>query len=286
MPKQLTKMLSDTSRSRLLQLSLISRLLQFFKSAKIASPHIPSTAMDWPAVLAHRGAPQYAPENTLVSLKKAGALGAQWVEFDVMLTRDGIPIIMHDWCLNRTTNGCGYVSRQTWEEVQTLDAGSHFSAAYQDEKVPTLKAWLTVCLELGMSVNIEIKEKRCRATKVATAIHAVLQEFQALPNILISSATPACLKAYRQLDKTISLGLIRDYWDCFTMRRLSQYHCDFLVLNAKWVTEKRVRLLHQKHYGLLAYTVNCKQQYDALKRLGVDGVFTDNLKTVVPPGVH
>ena len=122
-------------------------------------------------VIGHRGAAAAAPENTLASLRKAKELGASWVEFDVKLTRDGVPILMHDERLERTTNGRGEVAQATLAELQELDAGGWFGPAFRGERVPTFEAALGLCAELGLGINVEIKP--CPGREAETARVAV-----------------------------------------------------------------------------------------------------------------
>src|SRR5690348_1162223 len=89
-------------------------------------------------VIGHRGACTYAPENTLASFKKAHELGIQWVEFDVMLSRDKVSVVFHDETLNRTTNGTGYIDECTFDELSKLDAGSSFGPEFKGERIPLL----------------------------------------------------------------------------------------------------------------------------------------------------
>src|SRR5262249_59307691 len=97
-----------------------------------------------PRVIAHRGAKATSPENTLASIRQAVAEGATWIEFDVKLTSDGHPILMHDPTLDRTTNGKGNVAETTLAAIRELDAGSWFGGRFAREKVPTLEEALEV----------------------------------------------------------------------------------------------------------------------------------------------
>jgi glycerophosphoryl diester phosphodiesterase len=97
-----------------------------------------NTTIDLPRIIAHRGAKANAPENTLVAFKRAYDEGARWVEFDVKLTADGHPVLIHDEMLERTTDGRGEVRTKTLAEIQALDAGSWFAKAFAGERVPTL----------------------------------------------------------------------------------------------------------------------------------------------------
>ncbi len=109
------------------------------------------------AVIAHRGASAYAPENTLVAYEKAIELGADWFELDVTLTRDGQLIVIHDGDLDRTTNGQGKVVQKSLDELKKLDAGSWFSNTYAGESMPTLVEALD-CAKGRAGIYIEIKD--------------------------------------------------------------------------------------------------------------------------------
>ena len=86
-----------------------------------------------PRIIGHRGAAALSPENTLVSIARAAALGVKMVEVDVKLTADGIPILLHDDTVDRTTNGHGAAADLTHAEINVLDAGSWFSREFAEE---------------------------------------------------------------------------------------------------------------------------------------------------------
>ena len=93
----------------------------------------------------------------MAGLRTAARLGATMVEFDVQLSRDGIPILMHDATVDRTTNGTGAVADLVLANLMELDAGVLFAAAFAGEPVPTLAAALALCVDLGLAANIELK---------------------------------------------------------------------------------------------------------------------------------
>ena len=97
-------------------------------------------------VIGHRGAAKRAPENTLAGLRRAHELGAAWVEFDVMLSGDGVPILIHDETLERTTDGHGAVPDHGLAAIRELDAGAWFAPAYAGERVPTLEEAIDLLL--------------------------------------------------------------------------------------------------------------------------------------------
>ena len=227
-------------------------------------PHIPK-------FIAHRGVPNYAPENTLASFMKAHALGATWVEFDVMLTRDGYPIIMHDFTLDRTTNGHGNVADTDLIDIQRLNAG-------EGEEVPTLERFLSLAATLNLGINLEIKERKRNAELVAKSIHEALQSLWPahLQKPLISSAEPACLKAYRKLDANVCMAYISDRWPFNCLHKLKKLDVSILVINYKALSKRRIDKLHAHGYQVFAYTVNDPSDMQRLLDWGVDSMFTND----------
>ncbi len=112
---------------------------------------------DRPAVVAHRGASAYAPENTLAAFERSLALGIADLEFDVRATRDGVPVVIHDQMVDRTTDGAGPVSELTLAELKRLDAGSWFRSEFAGEQVPTLEEVFALLRDRAY-FNVEIKD--------------------------------------------------------------------------------------------------------------------------------
>jgi glycerophosphoryl diester phosphodiesterase len=120
-------------------------------------------------IVGHRGAAGVAPENTMPSFEAAWAAGVAWVETDVHLTRDGVPVLLHDAALDRTTAGHGPVGDITWEELQAVDAGARFSPAFADTHVPRLEELLGAAAGHS-SVLIELKAERERAELLVSRV--------------------------------------------------------------------------------------------------------------------
>lgn len=256
------------------------------------SPPMSSKRLTIPKLIAHRGAMHYAPENTLSALRLAHKMGAMFVEFDVMLTRDGVPVIFHDDTLDRTTNGSGRVREQTYATIASLDAGSWFNPSTQSsspriagfnprfagERVPTLDEWLQVCAELKMGINIEIKTKGGRdAYMLADHVLVSLARYwhSGLPAPLVSSASKTALKAMYSRDPSIMLGYISDFWSWRLLSTLEKYHCVSFHVYHKRVTKARVSRVKATGRKVLSYTVNDKTLGEKLFAMGVDALFTN-----------
>ena len=189
-------------------------------------------ALAIPRLIGHRGAAAAAPENTLASLRKAKELGASWVEFDVKLTRDGVPVLMHDERLERTTSGRGEVAMTTLEALQNLDAGRWFAPAFRGERVPTLEAALALCAELGLGINVEIKPCPGREVETARVAVATLRRLWPgdRPAPLISSFEPACLGVARDLAPEMPRGYLAGSLPRRWRQELAAYGCRTLHL--------------------------------------------------------
>ena len=127
-----------------------------------------------PRVIGHRGAAAYAPENTLAGFRKAKALGCHWVEFDVRLTGDSQPVLLHDDRLERTTNGRGGISGLQLAAVRRYDAGNWFHSSFAGERVPTLEEALLLLAELGLGANVELKAVRGREAATGAVVGELL----------------------------------------------------------------------------------------------------------------
>ena len=152
-----------------------------------------------PPVIGHRGAAGEAPENTLVGLRRAHALGCKWVEFDVRLTADGELILLHDDRLERTTNGRGHARELTLAAIRRFDAGAWFDPLFVGEPVPTLDEAIALLAELGLGANIELKSEPGDALATARAAIEILS--RSWPT---ASAGPVSLKFFRPGDRGCS----------------------------------------------------------------------------------
>jgi len=229
-------------------------------------------------IIAHRGACAYAPENTLASMRKAHALGARWVEFDVMLTSDGEAIIMHDDTLARTTNGGRKsVAQTSYEEITRLDAGGWFAKEYSQEPVPTLVELLELLKKLKMHINLEIKPTPGKEVETAEKSLALLQQYWPISEFppMISSQAELCLKTVHQLAPEFCLGMVIHEWDEPWRQCLSDYACSSVSVNHTILTASAVQELKQQTKYVLAYTVNDPIKATELLNWGVDAIFTD-----------
>jgi glycerophosphoryl diester phosphodiesterase len=233
-------------------------------------------------IIGHRGAAALAPENTLASLIKTRELGVDWIEFDVMLTADDEPVVIHDPTLRRTTNGSGRVSSKTFLEIHTLDAGSWFDSAYAGEKILHLNDYLKFAQRHALNVNVELKpvarHEKLAAEKTLIALQENYTDSQL--QMIISSFSLSILTQLRALDKTINLGLLIPHWNAAAAKAAKRLNCRSIHIHENSLTIWIVQEIKQQGYQLLAYTVNDYQRAQQLLEWGVDAIFSDLPETM------
>ena len=145
--------------------------------------------LNLPRVMGHRGAAGAAPENTLAGLRAAAAFGVTWVEFDVMLSGDGVPVLVHDDNLKRSTGRNALMAETPFAALADLEAGVWFAPGFAGEPIPSLEAALALALDLGLTPNVEITPTPGADAATAVGVLEVIARHwpAARPGPLISS---------------------------------------------------------------------------------------------------
>jgi len=230
-----------------------------------------------PKIIGHRGAKAYAPENTLVSIHTAADMGIEWVEVDVKLTRDCVPIIFHDDELNRCTNGSGLVAETDLKTIKELDAGFWFGESFMDEKIPTLEEALNVIIDRGLGVNLEIKP--CPGREKETA--EVMLDFATRiwpdesPPPLISSFSHVSLETAMDVIGEWPRGLLIDEYVQHWKKLAEHIDASTININGNKVTQSITDEYLDLGKPILAYTINDPSKAKELMSWGVSGVFSD-----------
>lgn len=225
-----------------------------------------------PRWFAHRGGGSLAPENTLAGIRLAAAMGYRAVEFDVMLSADGTPVLIHDETLERTTNGAGRVCETPDTRLFALDAGN-------GERIPTYAEAVAACRQYGLLANVEIKPaagfERQTAEVVARQTLELWRGAEIRP--LISSFSLEALEVAHQLAPEIPCGVLFDTVPDDWRRTLDQLQAVTLHCNARFVTDKVLAEAASANLPVLCYTVNEAEQARQLLARGVSALFTDRL---------
>lgn len=233
---------------------------------------MPARAFTPPRLIGHRGAKALAPENTLPSIRAAGEAGATWVEIDAKLAGDGVPVLMHDVTLDRTTNRTGPVVALTSAELAAVDAGGGAG-------VPTLAQCLALCRELGLGLDLEIKPDPGTGAETARAVLAVLaaEGWRAEDALIITSFDRDALAVARDGAPDILRGFLIDAWDPDWREAAVELG---VVAVIPWTRQidgpEQITDIRDGGWVPLVYTVNDAERARELYGWGVAGIVTDD----------
>ncbi|RSS36367.1 glycerophosphodiester phosphodiesterase family protein [Streptomyces sp. WAC08241] len=226
-------------------------------------------------VFAHRGASSAAPENTLVSDEVARRGGARWIENDVQPSKDGVPYVLHDTTVDRTTDGTGAVRSLTSAQLDALDAGSWFAPAYAGTRVPTLAAQLADLRERGGDLLLEIKGRHSRA-EVDRIVREVREQAMTR-RVFVQSFDVTSLRYAHELAPELPIGLLRDTVDADPVALAKEL--DLTAYNVSHVALAQrpevVGALHAAGVAVNVWTVDAPARWKAMDDLGVDGIITN-----------
>lgn len=240
----------------------------------------------YPKILAHRGGGTLAPENTLAALRCGLDHGFRAVEFDVMLSRDEVPILMHDPDFGRTIAGSGQVAHTDAKELMQMDAGRWFGAAFVGETVPSLAQVLHFCQQNAIWMNIEIKPvwgfERRTGERVAEQTWAWFRDLPPAQWPLLSSFSFEALEAAKAMAPALPRALLLDQIRPNWLEQVRQLGAVALHTNQKHLTDQQAQSIKQAGLGLFCYTVNERERADQLLAMGVDAFCTDRIDLIGP----
>lgn len=231
-------------------------------------------------IIGHRGASAYHPENTMSAFRAAYEMGAEMIELDVTLSKDGIPVVIHDETLERTTNGKGKVSSFSLSELKKLDAGSWFSNTHRGEQIPTLEEVLEFARD-KISVNIEIKPEAV-TDEIKGGIEEkawdLVKKYEMNAYVLFSSFDYRAITHLKELDVDISAALLyekqqskgRSPSQLITDYNADAFNCSYREFSKKWADEA-----DSQGFPVFVYTVNNERRMKKMIKRGVSGIFSD-----------
>jgi glycerophosphoryl diester phosphodiesterase len=242
------------------------------------------TPWPYPRWVAHRGAGKLAPENTLAAFRVGASHGYRAFECDVKLSADGVPFLLHDSTLQRTTSGHGLAAALTWNELARLDAGAWHSPAFAGEPLPRFDAVARFCLRRGDALNVEIKPSPGAERETGRVVAGMAATLWAgsptLP--LLSSFQPASLEGARDaaphLPRALLLDALRERW----LEEALALGCAAVVTQHALIDAGVLGRIHAAGLRGLVYTVNDPADAQRLIALGIDGLITDAVDRFTP----
>ena len=226
--------------------------------------------------IAHRGASAEAPENTVAAFDEAIRLGARAVEMDVRLCKDGIPVILHDPMVDRTTNGTGAVADLTRLDLLRLDAGSWKHPRFAGTRIPLLTEALQAISDDAIAV-LEIK-----TPMDPILLRRILDEFAMRETSVILSFERDILKAVHKSMPDATIGLLSDAWQPELPDICATIGAGILGLNTGVLNMERIKSARERHLRVWTYTPNDAGSVAACAAIGVEGIITDHPELIRP----
>lgn len=227
-------------------------------------------------IISHRGAAAIAPENTLSAVRIALDQGVDFVEVDLRLTVDGVPVLMHDSSVSRTTNGRGAVARYTLAELQELDAGSWFSAEYEGERVPTLEELIAELLPTQGGALLELKDDW--TTDQVRPVVNLLRSHHLVNRVVLQSFNTVTLEALHEIGPEFASVLLTRELDAETVELAAELSASGVGarLSRFDSAPEAVVALQSLGIGTFVYTLNDEKRWREAATLGIDLIVTDD----------
>lgn len=227
-----------------------------------------------PANIGHRGARGLSPENTIVSF----LMGNEYTnlfELDTMLCKSGEPVVIHDFTVDRTTDGTGAVRNHTLKELKSLESGSFFSEDFEGETIPTLQEVMEA-LPQSTIFDIELKSENDpkEREQLVSQVLKLIDKFQLETRSFVSSFDWEILKIIQKENPKILRGNLLEKGDKLPNHYL-EYEPDLILPHFTSVTEEFVSMLKKENLSVVPYTVNEPKDWDTCLQAGVIGLITD-----------
>lgn len=229
--------------------------------------------------IAHRGASHYAPENTIAAIKKAQEMGADAVEIDVHLSKDGHIVVMHDLILDRTTDGSGFVSNYTLKELKEFDAGKKFSEEFKGEKIPTLKEVFDFVKDYKMGILIELKGWAHHYEGMEEKVVELINRYNFKDKVIVTSFQKDKILEIKKRDSSIKTGINFYYLGAKPELYVKKVKADAVYIpnfcfNEDRVKEK-IKILKDNGYIVGTFTPDDKKNMRKVIKLGVNDILTN-----------
>ena len=236
---------------------------------------------NWPLPfwIAHRGAGKLAPENTLAAFRVGASHGYRAFECDVKLSRDGVPFLLHDAKLDRTTSTRGSAAERDWAELSRLDAGAWHSPAFAGETPPCLAAIEQFCIEGGHALNLEIKPTPGQDLLTGQVVGRLASR---QCKTVFSSFQPEALSGAAETAPDIPRALLLDALKPGWLLQARSLGCVAVVTAYRLMDGATIAAIHAAGMRALVYTVNDAAVAAGLIANGVDGIITDAVDKLLP----
>lgn len=233
---------------------------------------------------AHRGFSGKYPENTMLAFEKAVEAGADGIELDVQLSKDGEVVIIHDETLDRTTDGKGFVVDYTYEELSKFDASYIYRESGKINKIPTLREYFEMVKDKNIITNVELKTGVNEYYGIEEKVWNLIKEYKLEDRIIISSFNHYSILKMKKIAPQLKYGLLTETWYVNPGKYTAElgvqcYHPQFAIM-----TKDMVKELKDNKIEINVWTVNKEKDIRDMIEKGIDGIignFPDLTKKII-----
>ncbi len=226
-------------------------------------------------IIAHRGFSSQAPENTMAAFEWALHFGVDGLEFDVHLTRDGVPVICHDEAVDRTTNGQGLVKDYTYEELTRLDAGSWYGPEFRGERIPALMELLERVRQTDLLINIELKTNIFTYPGIEEQVTGMLRDLAMVDQCLISSFNHYTLVRTLTIMPQLRIGALYETDLYQPWRYAKTFNANALHPGHHSINPAMVAAAHEAGLMVNPWTVDQPEAIRRVSAAGADALITN-----------
>lgn len=225
--------------------------------------------------IAHRGFSGVYPENTMIAFEKAIEAGCDGIELDVQLTKDGVPVIMHDEKVDRTTDGTGFVKDYTFSEIRKLNAEYRYEKADIFCEVPSLREYFELVKDKNIFTNVELKNSVVLYENLEEKVLDLIDEYNLRDRIIISSFNHLSVVKMKKMAPDMKYGFLEESIVLDAAMYAKRYGIDYLHPSWQSVTKEYCRQAKEEGIEINTWTVNDLALMKKLQGLQVHGVITN-----------
>ncbi|CEM60381.1 glycerophosphodiester phosphodiesterase [Treponema phagedenis] len=225
--------------------------------------------------IAHRGFRSKYPENTMLAFQKALEAGADGIEFDVHLSKDGELVIIHDETLERTTDGEGLVKDKTLAELKKLNAAAKSNKPRDFEAIPTLKEYFAFAKKTKLITNIELKTGIFPYEGIEQKTYELIKEFDMCEKVILSSFNHETIMRVKEIDSKLVCGLLVDSWQIDPENYVQKLGIECWHPSAYSISKELVQRFHRKGIKVNTWFGSIQLDYKKIIETGVDAIITD-----------
>lgn len=226
-------------------------------------------------IFAHRGFSGKYPENTMVAFQKAVELGCDGIELDVQLSKDGIPVIIHDENLRRTAGRPGFIKDFTYRELKRFDVSCGADADQGINQILSLKEYFAYIRDYDVITNIELKNGLFRYEGMEKKVVSLVKNFKIEEKVIFSSFNHQSMALCKKILPAVKCGLLTSSWMVGAGAYVKQCGVEYLNPLFTFMTEENMRELRQNQAGAYVWTVDDPAEMARLANLGADGVISN-----------